>query len=158
MALVSFEEMYRRYATDVLRFATYLTGDRTRAEDLTSEAFVRAWTTPAEVAEPAVKPYLFAIVRNLHRRETSAAEQVPAGMADAAPQPDVIAEQRLALHRVWERLREFPESDRAALLLRAIDDMPYEQIAEVLGMSVASAKVKVHRARMRLARWKSEES
>jgi RNA polymerase sigma-70 factor (ECF subfamily) len=43
-----------------------------------------------------------------------------------------------------------PEIDRAALLMRAQDGMPYEQIAEILKLSTANAKVKVHRARLKL--------
>jgi len=43
-----------------------------------------------------------------------------------------------------------PELDRAALLMRALEDLPYEEIALALGISVASAKVKVHRARLAL--------
>jgi RNA polymerase sigma-70 factor (ECF subfamily) len=45
------------------------------------------------------------------------------------------------------RLQSVPEIDRAALLMRAFHDLPYEEIAAALGISVASAKVKVHRAR-----------
>jgi RNA polymerase sigma-70 factor (ECF subfamily) len=40
--------------------------------------------------------------------------------------------------------------DRAVLLMRALDDMPYEEIAETLGIPVVTAKVKVHRARLKL--------
>jgi RNA polymerase sigma-70 factor (ECF subfamily) len=49
-----------------------------------------------------------------------------------------------------------PETDRAALLMRAADEMPYEEIARSLGISVGAAKVKVHRARLALARLRNE--
>jgi RNA polymerase sigma-70 factor (ECF subfamily) len=48
-------------------------------------------------------------------------------------------------------LQELREIDRAALLMRALDSMPYEEIARALGISLASAKVKIHRARLALA-------
>jgi RNA polymerase sigma-70 factor (ECF subfamily) len=48
-------------------------------------------------------------------------------------------------------LRQLPEVDRAALLMRAEDGLPYEEIAAALGLSVAAARVKVHRARLKLA-------
>jgi RNA polymerase sigma-70 factor (ECF subfamily) len=44
-----------------------------------------------------------------------------------------------------------PETDRAALLMRADEGLPYEEIAAALGLPVATVKVKVHRARLRLA-------
>jgi RNA polymerase sigma-70 factor (ECF subfamily) len=47
-------------------------------------------------------------------------------------------------------MTRLPEKDRAALLLRAMEGMPYEQIARTLGISVSAAKVKVHRARLAL--------
>jgi DNA-directed RNA polymerase specialized sigma24 family protein len=51
-------------------------------------------------------------------------------------------------------LQSAPETDRAALLLRA-QGLPYEEIATVLGISLAAAKVKVHRLRVKLILWRS---
>jgi RNA polymerase sigma-70 factor, ECF subfamily len=48
-------------------------------------------------------------------------------------------------------LQKLPEVDRAALLMRAFEEMPYEEIARALGLSLAAVKVKVHRARLALA-------
>ncbi len=48
-------------------------------------------------------------------------------------------------------LSSLPEIDRTAVLMRADEALPYEDIANVLGISVGAAKVKVHRARLRLA-------
>jgi RNA polymerase sigma-70 factor (ECF subfamily) len=47
---------------------------------------------------------------------------------------------------------KLPEVDRTALLLRALDELPYEEIARTLGISLASVKVKIHRARLLLGR------
>jgi RNA polymerase sigma-70 factor (ECF subfamily) len=51
-------------------------------------------------------------------------------------------------------LQTFPEVDRAALLLRA-DGVAYDEIANALNISLASAKVKVHRLRLKLAKWRA---
>ena len=48
-------------------------------------------------------------------------------------------------------LQDLPEGERAALLLRVDHDLPYEDIASALGTSLSAAKVRVHRARVRLA-------
>ena len=48
-------------------------------------------------------------------------------------------------------LQNLPEIDRAALLMRALDGMAYEEISRALGISLSSAKVKIHRARLALA-------
>ena len=59
-------------------------------------------------------------------------------------------ETRMELERVWEVLRNLPEDDRAAFVMRAEHGLSYEEIARVLGLSLSSAKVKVHRVRRRL--------
>jgi len=60
------------------------------------------------------------------------------------------------LNRVLRALQEFPDVDRAALLMRADEGLPYEEIAVALGLPVATVKVKVHRARLRLAKIRNQ--
>ena len=64
-------------------------------------------------------------------------------------------EQRLLLHeelrQVWDDLSKLSQEDRSVFLLRALHELPYKEIARVMGISVSSAKVKVHRVRLRLA-------
>jgi RNA polymerase sigma-70 factor (ECF subfamily) len=149
-----FAALYERYAADVYRFALYLSGDRGEAEDITSETFTRAWTAPGPIVTATVKGYLFTIARNLFlhgRRAASRAVAVDETLRDPAAPPDVRAEQRAALDAVRARLRTLPAPDRAALLMYAVGGMPYEEIARALGISLASVKVKIHRARLALA-------
>jgi RNA polymerase sigma-70 factor (ECF subfamily) len=149
-----FEELYRRYAPDVYRFALYLSGDRALAEDIASETFVRVWTAGGALRPATVKAYLFTIARRLFvdgvRRQARLAP-LDEAQEDRAPGPHARAESRHALRAVLQALQQLPEPDRAALLMRAQDGLPYEEIAAALGLSVAAAKVKVHRARVRLA-------
>jgi RNA polymerase sigma-70 factor (ECF subfamily) len=149
-----FEALYRRYAADVFRFALYLCGDRTEAEDITSETFVRAWTVRDGLRAPTVKAYLFAIARNLYRQDRRRSwrrMELSEAVTDAGPGPHAAAAGRVELEVVLAALQSLPEVDRAALLMRAQDDMPYEEIAAALGLSLPAARVKVHRARLRLA-------
>lgn len=147
-------DLYSRYARDVHRFALYLSCDRALADDLTSEAFLRAWNTAGPIHEPTVKAYLFRIVRNLHsseRRRTSRQIALDDSMPSPAPeQGDRLAHQ-MALSSVLRALQQLPEIDRAALLLRTLEEMSYDDIARALHLSLSSAKVKVHRARLKLA-------
>jgi RNA polymerase sigma-70 factor (ECF subfamily) len=147
---LDFDALYGRYARDVFRFATYLCGNRSDAEDITAETFVRAWTAPERIEAATVKGYLFTIARNLFlkgirrtSRHTSLREDLP----DPAPAPPSRLEQQAELDAVLARLQTLPEVDRAALLMRALDGLPYQEIATALGISLSSAKVKVHRTR-----------
>jgi RNA polymerase sigma-70 factor, ECF subfamily len=152
--MTDFEALYGRYARDVFRFALYLAGDRAQAEDIVSETFVRVWTVRDSIRVSTVKAYLFTIARNLHadglRREPRRAE-LSENLTDPRPGPEREAEGRLELGAVLAALQRLPEIDRAALLMRAQDGLPYEEIAAALRLSLAAAKVKVHRARLRLA-------
>ena len=149
-----FGSLYRRYAPDVERFALGLSGDRGLSEEIASETFVRVWTAPAPVRLETVKAYLFTIARNFfleemarRRRHTPLHDSIP----DPAEGPEENARRRDELRAVLAGLQKLPEIDRAALLMRAEEGMPYEEIAAALGLSLAAAKVRVHRARLKLA-------
>ena len=160
-----FESLYRRYAADVQRFALYLCGDRAMAEDITSETFVRAWNASGEIRAATAKAYLFTIARNLYLeglrrtgRQAARHTELDENLPDPAARPDAAATGKSELERVMAALRELPEVDRTVLLLRAQEEWSYEEIAEATGLSLAAVKVKIHRARVRLAEWRARES
>ena len=152
---MDFSEIYERYARDVHRFSLYLSGNYALAEDLTSETFVHAFCGLSELRVDTVKAYLFAIARNLYRDGAKRQRrQVPIGEApqhaDPAPLADRIVEDRQALSAVLEAIQKLPEPQREALVLSVDNDMRYDQIAAILGCSVAAVKVRIHRARLQL--------
>ncbi len=155
MAAAHFHEVYREHAPELVRFAQWLCGNRHDAEDLAAEAFVRAFAGADAIEVRTVKGYLLAIVRNLHleqlrrRRPTVALE---ADVESPADGPATNAESAESARRVTRALQRLGEPERSALLLRAEAQLGYEEIAAVLGLSVANAKVKVHRARLKLAK------
>jgi RNA polymerase sigma-70 factor, ECF subfamily len=154
---MDFHDLYGRYAADVRRFALYLSGDEALADDITSETFLRAWSSVERIREATVKAYLFTIVRNLYLLEVrrSSRHVEFEALEDALPSTERSQEERLdsqaALAMVLRALRTLPEVDRAALLMRTQNGMSYEDIAAALQLSLSSAKVKVHRARLKLA-------
>ena len=166
--MTEFEALYRRYAGDVYRFAFYLCGEHAAAEDIASETFVRAWNTSGEIRAATAKGYLFAIARNcylegLRRARSKGAPpggrhaELDTSLADASPRPDTAAAGRSELSRVLAALAELPEVDRTVLLLRAQEEWSYEEISRATGLSLAAVKVKIHRARVRLAAWRAAQ-
>ncbi len=149
--MTDFADLYGRYAADVYRFALYLTGNRGDAEDITSETFVRVWTSRAPIRTETVKGYLCTIARNLYLHSLRGRDRhvaLPPDLPDRSAGPLEQTEQRDALDHVLRRLQQLSEIDRAALLMRALEDLPYEDIARALGVTTSAAKVKVHRARL----------
>src|SRR3954471_18134109 len=72
---VTFEELYRAHVREVTRFAFYLAGDASAAEDIAAETFVRAWAADAPARSRSLRAYLFAIARNLNRRRHALAQR-----------------------------------------------------------------------------------
>jgi RNA polymerase sigma-70 factor (ECF subfamily) len=151
--MLDFQDLYESYAADVYRFALWLAGDSFEAEDITSETFVRAWVHNDRIRTATLKAYLLAIARNVYlmqcrksKRQVVLQEIYP----DPAPGPERVTEAQLEIQRVRRLLQSFPEVDRAAFILRVQHELPYAEIARVLGLSLAAAKVKVHRVRKKL--------
>lgn len=150
----AFEKLYRQHASAVFRFSWGLCGDRASAEDLVSETFVRVLTRSPRIETRTALAYLLAVARNLHRSGwRRRRREVPLEADSMAPEPDWAQrlDARADLERVLRALAELSEAERAALLLRVDHELPYDEIAVALGISVSAAKVRVHRARLRLA-------
>jgi len=152
---MNFSDLYGRYAQDVHRFALYLCGNQSLAEDLTSETFMRALCGPTDLRLSTVKAYLFAITRNLYRDSVAKrARTVATGSLperyDLRPDPEVSAQGRQDLQNTLRVIQKLPEQQREALLLALDGDMSHEEIGRVLGCSVPAVKVRIHRARVAL--------
>src|SRR6478672_8811225 len=152
-AMTDIESLYQRYAPDVRRFALFLSGDPVMADEITSDTFVRAWLARARIRQPTVKSYLFAIARNVYRdtqRRAARHTELDEYMSDKRISAQTQMEQGAEVRAVLMDLQQLPEMDRTVLLMRALDGMPYEEIAQTLGIPVVTAKVKVYRARLKL--------
>jgi RNA polymerase sigma-70 factor, ECF subfamily len=151
--MTDFHSLYQQHAPQVHRFALFLCGDSALADDITSDTFVRAWTARGKIREATVKSYLFTIARNLYRdhlRRNKRFTELEDTIPDSSPGLQARAEQKAELAAVMDALRTLSEVDRAALLMRVQEDMPYEEIAHTLQLPVTTVKVKVHRARLKL--------
>ena len=126
---------------------------------MTSETFIRVWSSPEPLRLATVKAYLLAIARNLwlmERRRSVRRQDLDDTIADAGHAVARRLEMKDELERVLRVLQEFPEVDRAALLMRADEGLSYEEIALAVGLPVATVKVKVHRARLKLAKIRNQ--
>lgn len=152
--VIDFSELYRTYAGDVHRFALFLSGDPALADDILSETFIRLWHARNRVDLTTVKGYLLAIARNLflaERRHSLRTTPLDERAQDTQAGPERRAHAHIELQAVLAALQRLPEIDRAAVLLRAEEGMSYEEVGAALGISAVAARVKVHRARLKLA-------
>src|SRR5580765_4387793 len=112
--MTSFHDLYENYARDVYRFALYLSGDAALADDITSETFIRVWSSPEPVRLATVKAYLLTITRNLYlmeRRRSSRSQTLDEAVPDSERSIVRQTEAKDELDRVLRALQEFPEMD-----------------------------------------------
>jgi RNA polymerase sigma-70 factor (ECF subfamily) len=152
--MISFHDLYKNYAPEIYRFAFWLAGNADDADDITSETFTRAWTSKAKIRTETVKAYLFTIARNYYleqqRRAKTRVELTP-DYIDPTPSPAELVETRLNLQAVLKTVQDLPEANRTAFVLRVQHQLPYDEVARVMNLSLSAVKVKVHRVRLKLA-------
>ena len=152
--MITFHEIYERHSKDVYRYAFWLAGSADDANDITSETFARAWAGRDQIRTETVKAYLFAIARNIYLkglRHTKHQSDLNPNQTDPKPVPEQMVESKLELQRAMSIIQSLPEVDRTAFLLRVQQELPYEEIARTLQLPLTTIKVKIHRARLKLA-------
>ena len=144
----------------VYAFALRLTGCREDAADVTQEVLVRLWRHGDAVEAERRTAWVLRVTRNaafdlLRRRQTRAAFTVTNNdLPDRAPAdghaPDTLAESADWRRHLHEALDALDEPYRSIVLLREVEDLPYQAIADALDLPLNTLKVYLHRARRRL--------
>ncbi|MES2859536.1 MAG: sigma-70 family RNA polymerase sigma factor [Pseudomonadota bacterium] len=151
--VAAFEQLYRRHHRRVHGVIARLVGQAgARAEDLTQEAFVRAWQAlPTFRFESAVSTWLHRLAVNtalmeLRSRRSRPLQDDDEEALDALSTPDTSG--HALLGRDLERaVATLPPRARAVLVLHDVEGWKHEEIAAELGMAVGSSKAQLHRAR-----------
>jgi RNA polymerase sigma-70 factor, ECF subfamily len=159
----AFEAVVDRHGAAVLRYLHALTDDADSAEDAFQEAFLAAWRSAGSFrGGDSARPWLLTIARHaLHRQHRRAAAAPPrfeslgesleslaleAGWGEAADRLDRRLDARETVAAGFAGLS--PE-DREILVLRDLEGCSGEEVAEMLGLSLAAVKSRLHRARLR---------
>ncbi|MFZ1087715.1 MAG: sigma-70 family RNA polymerase sigma factor [Xanthobacteraceae bacterium] len=160
------------YLDDVYTLARYLLRDSADAEDAAQECYLRALRHFDTYRGPAMKPWLFAILRNICRGEFSRRSGAPLNMGDEAEEDEdaaplwqeAQASPETEVLRQWdgETIRrlvaDLPDPFREAIVLREINDLSYREIADVIGAPVGTVMSRLARARSMLRKaWVAEE-
>jgi RNA polymerase sigma-70 factor (ECF subfamily) len=172
----AFDALAERYADDLYRFLVRFVGNATAADDLVQETFLQVFSAASEFdPDRTFKPWLYTIAANKgrdylrsrgRRQESSldasgpdedrptgadvlAAEELPSGTSLDAE------EQRQRVRAVIARM---PEHLRLMLVLGYYEQLPYAQIAEIVGIPVGTVKSRLHAAVTHFARaWQARD-
>jgi RNA polymerase sigma-70 factor (ECF subfamily) len=149
----AFTMIVRAYATPVHNYILRLTGDRTLAEDLTQEVFVRVFNgLPKFSLRCKFTTWLFQVTKNRVLDELRARERRPQGMVafdDIPPLEtyDQPVERTETIDAIWRAVQDLNPDLKMALLLRDVVGMPYNEIADSLEITLATVKWRIFKAR-----------
>ena len=138
-------------------------GDPAEAEDAAQEAFVRAWQAlPRFRGDAAFGTWMYRVVTNrclTRLRDRRVSDPLPEAEALQAPGTDTAdsAVARVQIEAVKRAIDQLTPEQRAPWVLRELEGLSYEQIADALDLSLSAVKARIHRARQeivhRLREW-----
>ncbi|MBN1528796.1 MAG: sigma-70 family RNA polymerase sigma factor [Thermoleophilaceae bacterium] len=153
----AFEALVQRYQPRLLAFCRHMLSSREDAEDVLQEVFAAAFNAICADERPInARPWLYRIARNrclnhLRRPQHSGQDSMDVFERDGGITTADTVHQREEFRHIVGDVQELPETQRTALLLREIDALTYEQIAEAMDTTVPSVKSLLVRARVALA-------
>ncbi len=152
---LDFDALYRDARDDVFAYTATLLRDRAAAEDVTAQAFERAYKRRSrfDARRGSPRAWLFGIARNaaldeLRRRKRAATAEMPAPAHE--PGPDEAAEQAAERDAVRAALGRLAARDRELIALKYHAELSNAEIAAVLGVSPSNAGTLLHRAMTKL--------
>jgi RNA polymerase sigma-70 factor (ECF subfamily) len=166
--LAAFEELVETHQHRVVGTVAKMLGDDAEAEDVAQQVFIRVWRSAARY-EPTAKftTWLFTITRNLvfnelRRRKRHATSSLDESREneDDSPRhqiadlgvkvPDVSMLDEEMMNAIHRAIEELPDAQRMAVVLRRYEETPYEEIAQILELTVPAVKSLLFRARTEL--------
>jgi len=151
----AFEGLYARHARPVLAFLVRLVRDPALAEDLLQTTFLSVVRARGRYQPgTSVRSWIFAIAANAGRDALRRRRARPEDLSATGTPPETATTPALAdpgrERAVQDALMQLPVDQREALVLHKLQDMPFDEVAATLGISLSAAKVRAHRGYQRL--------
>ena len=150
-----FHKEYLPLAQTLYRIAFYMLESEVEAEDAVQELFAKVWESRDRLdGIQSPKAYCIRMLKNLcldrirRAQFLSFPEELPDKMC--APGPDDTVDSRTRLNKVMEAVKALPDRQRQVLLLRTVEDLSYEEIAERTGMNYLTCRVLLSQARAKI--------
>jgi RNA polymerase sigma-70 factor (ECF subfamily) len=163
-----FTAVHRRYFRDIYRYAAGRLDAQT-AEDIAAETFLTAYNQRDEFdpGRGGLRPWLFGIATNLIARHRRKEARHYAALSRVAPEPDAegpenrvvtsVTAQRMQPH-LTKAMAELSPGERDVVLLVALAQFSYEEVAEALGISSGTVGSRLSRARLKLQKIIDQEA
>jgi RNA polymerase sigma-70 factor (ECF subfamily) len=165
-----FEDLVRTYEKPLFQFAFRLSGNHHEAQDLLQESLYRAYKSFAKFEEgTAFDRWLYQIIHNLYIDHYRKKKNRPVVASIDEPLPHLENEKTIEIpdwtanpeeeamrgelgRQIQRGLNELPSEYRSAVILCDIQGLSYEEIAQILGISIGTVRSRIHRGRKILRR------
>ncbi len=167
----AFGQIVRRYQEDALRLAYHYVHNWEDARDLTQDAFVKVYSQANRYdAMQPFRPWFFRILVNhvlnhlsrkkkirfssIFRKQDGGQETnlLDGYVDDRQPEEDLLSRQL-----VWSALKKLPKNHRNVLILRELEGLPEQEVAQILGCSIGTVKSRLHYAKRKMRHLLAEE-
>ena len=152
---VVFDQIFQEHAESLRNFCYYKSGNLLEAEDLVQEAYIRLWKNCAKVPFTKAKSFLYKVAQNLFLHKVEHQKVVlkflrRQGKKQNMESPEYLQEEKEFLDRLEHAISSLSEKQRVVFLLNRINGKSYQEIAEMLDISVKSVEKRMHRALLSL--------
>lgn len=146
-----FTQLFETHAEAVRNLIYYKCGDKDQAEDVMQEAFIKLWDNCKKVIFEKAKGFLCTVANNLFLNQVAKQKvrleysKIPRSTKNVES-PDFVMEEKEFMDKLQKAIAELPEGQREVFLLNRIDKKTYNEIAEMLDISVKAVEKRMHNA------------
>lgn len=157
----AFEEFVEHFRSKIFQYSWMMCGQREDAEEVAQETLLRVFESLDQLREPEhVRAWVFRIAKNaclMKRRKSIFApsqelslDEIVTDAPDSRRLPETEAIESQMLHSLHRAIAELPDTYRAVVLLRDLEELSTEETAQILDISTDAVKTRLHRGRLAL--------
>ncbi|MCX6623240.1 MAG: sigma-70 family RNA polymerase sigma factor [Acidobacteria bacterium] len=154
---IPLETLLGRFAPVVLRLSRRLLGNPADAEDAAQEVLLRLYRNRGQLdAARDPSAWVYRVTVNVCRdalRRRRKTEPIDEARLAGPGTPEQLLQEDQRIRQIERALARLPEKERAALVLRDLEDLPTSEVAKILGSSEATVRSQISSARVKLRKW-----
>lgn len=148
-----FKDIYEQFAPKVHRLCMGYTADAMQADDLLQETFIKVWQNLDKFrGEAQLGTWIYRIAVNtcLYHLRSSKNKNTESLHSSQFQQPEETQDKEQQIHLLYKCIHQLQEADRLIITM-LLEEVPYHEIAEAIGISEGNLRVKIHRIKQQLS-------
>ena len=152
----NFEEIFNQHSQTLRNYIYYKCGDTQQAEDIVQEAYIKLWSNCAKVFFDKAKSYLYTVANNhflndvAHKKVVLEHQKQNVSSGNTNETPQFLLEEEEFHVKLKKAIADLTEKQREVFLLSRIDKKKYNEIADIVGVSVKAVEKRMSKALLTL--------